>query len=903
MPRSPLTSIPLAIAVLVALTAPTANAGVSAWTRTAPLFAATDTLLLSGAWNLAEPRLDSLAALARTRHDRGMELAALVRTARGRVAARRADEGAGMIEPLLAEITARRDTLLLCRALGVLAGAAVTRRQWDEALARDRRIAVLGARARLPSDEGRARVGIAEYANEAGRHAEAAADYRRALQLLRLPDDRRVRLTAQAGLARALQILGDLDGARHGHALALAEAMALGDRNVIANTEYNLGALEHTLGDPALAPAHYEAALAIARQIGRREMVLRVAQALSVLYLNAGQQPQADSVLSRVMAEAERSPDVETRALLLSQFGILRRQQGRMAEGIEYGRRAVALSDSLAAETMLTVTLNLAGSLDAAGLYDQSLALFRSQRDRFGPRFDDHARRLLGRHEANELLRLARPREAIALLGPILDAGEGSGLDRLSYLSALVCAARCRTALGGRDSAVATYARAAACWERMRADQSDPDWRERVDNQAAEFAGAYGIALLDPARGGAPEARARDAFEALQRFRARTLAERVSTPGRSAPAGPPAPTLADLQRRGLHAGELFLDIHAGLDTTIVFAVTRDTIRAWGVSPRGDLADRLQRLRSLVSDPTSETPELRARAAASLGADLLGPVTDQLVRSKRVLVAAGSLAQYPFGCLTTPGGREPLAIERGMAFVPSAALLIRARSTRLVGAPRRALLAVAFGRDDAGNAIPDAAKEARWLATRFAGADARVDDRRAAAKTFAQSFASYDGLHFATHMKENVSRPWQSAMFLGSTGGRANWLSAADVARLHAPVRLCVLAGCRSLGGQGFVKETLQGLSTAWLAAGARTVVATLWDADDEATQSLVRAFYEALARGETAGEALRAAQIATRDTPRWSAPYFWAGVILLGDPDSRLTLKPRHNALSGLHLR
>src|SRR5262249_33106326 len=151
-------------------------------------------------------------------------------------------------------------------------------------------------------------------------------------------------------------------------------------------------------------------------------------------------------------------------------------------------------------------------------------------------------------------------------------------------------------------------AQAAEVWERLRASQSDPEWRERMDNAAAEFTGAYGTDLLDPTRGGTPESRAREAFEALQRFRARTLGERLGGRGQAAIAAYRAVTLSDL-RRGLRAGELLIDVHPAKDTTIIFAVTRDRIAVWGASPIGPVWERMRRMRALVADPTSETPEL------------------------------------------------------------------------------------------------------------------------------------------------------------------------------------------------------------------------------------------------------------------------------------------------------
>lgn len=893
--RTPVAFVLVTAAALA--TAPAATAGVSAWARTVPTFAAADSLLGLAAWGAARARLDSITAVARARHDRGMELVGLIRTARWDAEAGRPAVAAAAIDSILPEVTARRDTMLLCRAITTRGRADELRRRPQEALAHYRRAARLAARARMPSEEGRVRLQIADQAVDGGQSTEAVTEYRRALRLLTGPDDRRSRLAARAGLGRALDNTGDVDGARREYVAVLAEAASLGDRNTLANTEFNLGVLEQDRGDPSLAPQHYAAAEVIGRQLNRRDLVMSVARALSVYYLRAGQDAQADSVLSRALPEAERSRDPSTRAILLSQFGILRRQQGRLEEGIAYERRAIALSDSVPVRVAVTMTMPHVFSLHRAGRFEEALSVLKAQRDRFGARLDDTERRDIARSEAYTLLALQRPREAMVALRGVLASSDTAGVRGENYLLALVAEARCLTALGARDSALAAFARIATRWERLRAAQSDPGWRERIDNAAAEFAGAYGMALLDPARGGTPGSRAREAFETLQRFRARTLGERISASGRSRATAAPSFSLAAFQRRGLRPGEVFVDVQAGRDTTVVFAVTRDTVRAWGASRQDDLAGRLGRLGRLVADPTAETPELRASAAASLGAELFGPAAAEVARARRVVVAAGSLAQYPLGCLTAPGAAAPLVVERELDLMPSAALLLRARSaTRPADTHRRALLAVAFVRDDAGHIIPDAAKEARWLAGRFADADARIDDRQALARLTA-SLGGYQALHFATHMRENRPRPWQSAMYLGGTREHPVWLTAADVARLRAPVQLCVLAGCTSLGGQGYIKETLQGLSTAWLVAGARTVVATLWNADDEATKALVRAFYEELSRGRTASEALRAAQTAIRETPRWSAPYFWAGVVLLGDPDTRLPLKVRRSIL------
>jgi CHAT domain-containing protein len=73
------------------------------------------------------------------------------------------------------------------------------------------------------------------------------------------------------------------------------------------------------------------------------------------------------------------------------------------------------------------------------------------------------------------------------------------------------------------------------------------------------------------------------------------------------------------------------------------------------------------------------------------------------------------------------------------------------------------------------------------------------------------------------------------------------------------------------------------LAHSFLAAGAGSVMASLWDVDDEATAELMELFYSALHRGMNAASALRQAQLRMAASAEWSAPRFWAGFYLVGN--------------------
>ena len=106
------------------------------------------------------------------------------------------------------------------------------------------------------------------------------------------------------------------------------------------------------------------------------------------------------------------------------------------------------------------------------------------------------------------------------------------------------------------------------------------------------------------------------------------------------------------------------------------------------------------------------------------------------------------------------------------------------------------------------------------------------------------------------------------------------LTLSDVYALHLQARLVVLSCCHS--GQGEVKsEGIVGIARAFLCAGARSVLVSLWAIDDKATLMFMKSFYEHLADRKSASRALHHAMKSLRET--YSALKYWAPFVLIGD--------------------
>ena len=86
-----------------------------------------------------------------------------------------------------------------------------------------------------------------------------------------------------------------------------------------------------------------------------------------------------------------------------------------------------------------------------------------------------------------------------------------------------------------------------------------------------------------------------------------------------------------------------------------------------------------------------------------------------------------------------------------------------------------------------------------------------------------------------------------------------FLTASEVAKLELDAELAVLSACNTGSGRYFRCEGLVGMGRAFMVAGSRKVLVSLWPVDSLATQTLMESFYDELAEGLRPPQALTAA--------------------------------------------
>lgn len=331
------------------------------------------------------------------------------------------------------------------------------------------------------------------------------------------------------------------------------------------------------------------------------------------------------------------------------------------------------------------------------------------------------------------------------------------------------------------------------------------------------------------------------------------------------------------------------------ETILSFAQLGDRMAVWLYDDRGVrfawLKDDAAGLRSLAarfadlcSDPRADARFVRETGKRLFDA-LLAPVAAWLDPARKLIVEPdGPATVAPFEAIPLPDGAvlgERFAIEispgiyyRGPALPMS---IGHEGPVLVVGMP-----ALPAELAEELTPLPDALREARTVARRFdrstllSGPAATVSAVRQALPTAAL-------FHFAGHALY-TSR--QSALLMASQTGldRNEWyLDAKGIGAANLRgCRLVVLSGCST----GRLRETAlsdpDSLVRAFLAAGARTVVASRWNVDSQTTERLMELFYQALWQGSEPAGALKLAETAVRSQAETSHPYYWSAFTSFG---------------------
>jgi CHAT domain-containing protein/tetratricopeptide (TPR) repeat protein len=339
-------------------------------------------------------------------------------------------------------------------------------------------------------------------------------------------------------------------------------------------------------------------------------------------------------------------------------------------------------------------------------------------------------------------------------------------------------------------------------------------------------------------------------------------------------------------RESLAVGEVLLEYLVTPDRLLIFAVTREGVRAVERSIDAQrLGARVRLVRELLGSPRSRTG-VAEPALEALYEDLIAPVAGSLEGASRLLVVPHAVLTYlPFAALRNPVSSRYLVESHAIAVLPSAAALPELRGRASSAVP---FAGAAFAPTP--DKLPASRDEA--FAVRSALRGVRVSlGRRARERDVRRALGEGGVVHVAAHGVLNPAHPLFSRIELARGGNRAGpeddgRLEVHEVLDQRIVSQLVFLSGCETgLGAAAStafdVGEDFAALSRAFLYAGARDVVATLWRVEDAGGAAFAGAFYRHL-QVLPPVEAIAAAQRALLREGPFREPYHWAAYILSG---------------------
>jgi CHAT domain-containing protein len=401
--------------------------------------------------------------------------------------------------------------------------------------------------------------------------------------------------------------------------------------------------------------------------------------------------------------------------------------------------------------------------------------------------------------------------------------------------------------------------------------------------------------------------RSNEALEMAEEARARTFVELLAARTTGQPLGDVLPTSPKL--------EAMRQIAKQRNATLVqYSIVDDNLLyIWVIKPTGEISFRstsapaAESLNQLVSNSRAEMG-IRGRASIKIASTkpnesaptdsftqknlarlyqlLIDPIAQDLPSDPNqqvIFLPQDELFFVPFAALPDAQGRY--LIERHtLSTAPSIqtleftqALAQRPKTQKgivVVGDPKMPIV-----EGLALIPLPGARQEAINIAQIFQTQP--LLGEQATKSTVLQQIKTAKILHLATHgLLDNVRDDMPGAIALAPSGPDNGLLSAGEIFDLKLNLDLVVLSACDTGRGK-LTGDGVVGLSRSFFAAGASTVLVSLWSVNDGSTNALMSEFYRQLQTEPNKSKALRQAMLKTRE--RHPNPIDWAAFTLIGE--------------------
>ncbi|WP_313066886.1 CHAT domain-containing protein [Paraburkholderia sp. LEh10] len=605
-------------------------------------------------------------------------------------------------------------------------------------------------------------------------------------------------------------------------------------------------------------------ALVMAQRTDNADLAALSKRDLAIAYSYAGDLDNAGKYAQEALASTPKAPE-QVFAPANKVLGDVALRRGQPQDAIAAYHRAL---ETASPRYRPLVLLSITNAQIAAG----DTADARKTFDAASPSPTAELAPAYRRIEGNLLLAEGKPEDARNAFGALLKESS-SGDANYDRLWAHEGIGRADLVLGKRGQAREAYLLAVDDSESIRARFRSDEFKTGLfgDTQAVfEKAIALTVEVGDYA----------SAWSLSERSRARALLDvvrnRVDAGVDDRKLNGDVPGL-DVVRNALKPNEVIVEYHSLEKSIIVWVIRNEGLKGYTLPiARADMDAAVTDMRNAIVR--------RRQTAITYGDKLYALLIAPLGlhdNERLIIVPHGALHYLPFQALHDADGfliqRHPIALE------PSASVAVQLETRER----QVASSLVAFGNPTIAPAfaLPGAEAEVRGIAPLFARNEVFLQ-ASATRVSFRDNAPAGRVLHVATHAEADTIDPLHSRILLAPATQPADGpdsLLARDIYNLKLnDVSLVTLSACETGLGRIARGDEILGFTRAFFYAGASSLIVSMWPVADESSALTMRTFYAQLADGHEAIDAMRTAQLAVMQNPRFAHPFFWAPFDLMG---------------------
>jgi CHAT domain-containing protein/tetratricopeptide (TPR) repeat protein len=598
---------------------------------------------------------------------------------------------------------------------------------------------------------------------------------------------------------------------------------------------------------------------------GGLQRILSIASTnLGICYSNLGNFDEARSCLRRGIDLLGESGLTSYRMNLLGEIGNTYLRQGDANQAVPFYQKAVALARN---------------NQDAA-LWNRNLAsAFVETADWDAAERSNRVAASLGKDSASTAKILStsaaiaagkmRYGEACELYSEAIRIGEKNPAVLWESHAGL---AETYTTMGDHPAANREFAKALEVIDKSGASVSS------ADNKLTFFAALNGF-YQNYVRALVRRHANQKALEVADSSRARILAERLSL-GRM----PPGSAVRDYRAIARQTGGALLFYFLSPGESYLWVITpAKTYAPIVLPPAGQIQRWVDDYRKFVEQRVGDPMTYESQAGRHLYENLVAPAAALVPRGSRVvLVPDGALHWLNFETLPVYSNSSAVPphywIEDvRLVVAPSLAVLATSEQSKPLAPNSLLLIGDPVSPSPEFPPLSYASQEIARIRQHFPGSsqDTFVG-LRARPATYQESRPGrFALLHFSAHGVANQQSPLDSAIILSKDGDNFK-LYARNIIPIHLQADLVTISACRSAGARSYSGEGLVGFVWAFLQAGARSVIAGLWDVTDSSTPGIMDLLYSQIKDGHRPADALRQAKLELiRSTGNYRKPYYW----------------------------